>query len=336
MEQQDTIKYSVIVPVYNRADMLARCLDSLLRPNRQDIQIVVVNDGSRDDSGKIALEYAEKHRCIQYICQENRGVSAARNAGLSAAKGQYITFVDSDDFVMPNYYDVLDREPECDLLVFAHSDSNWSNANDARFLKSLQNKGDEKLMMLLASRKIMPPWNKRFRRDIIEAQKLRFIEEMHIGEDFNFCMAYAMHCGSIGIAADAAMCVDVSDPDSLSRKYRPQLAQKMDEVFRNAAQTIRMHGQAAVDRERLMAILDYLYVKNVFSSVAEEFKVSAFPYMRHRSEVRDICNVFRNPLASERCGLVHIGLRWMLKRHMDWVIWLVSWAVKGRKYRYSR
>ena len=95
---------SVIVPVYNVAEYLSRCVDSILAQSYENLQIILVNDGSSDDSGRICEEYAKKDTRIQVIHQNNGGLSSARNAGLDAASGQYIGFVDSDDWIEPEMY----------------------------------------------------------------------------------------------------------------------------------------------------------------------------------------------------------------------------------------
>lgn len=98
---------SVIVPVYNVERYLAECLDSILAQTLRDIQIICVNDGSTDNSGTILEQYQKKDARIKVIHQENRGLSGARNAGMSAADGKYVGFVDSDDFVAPDMMETL-------------------------------------------------------------------------------------------------------------------------------------------------------------------------------------------------------------------------------------
>lgn len=97
-------RISVVVPAYNNEAWLSRCLDSLLAQTYPDLQIVVVNDGSKDRTGQILNSYAEKYDQIVAIHQENRGVTAARLAGAAAATGSWIGFVDSDDTVDPDMY----------------------------------------------------------------------------------------------------------------------------------------------------------------------------------------------------------------------------------------
>lgn len=104
---------SVIVPVYNVAAYLPRCVDSILAQSYANLQIILVDDGSSDDSGKICEEYAKKDTRIQVIHQKNGGLSSARNAGLDASKGQYIGFVDSDDWIEPEMYAKMLALMEC-------------------------------------------------------------------------------------------------------------------------------------------------------------------------------------------------------------------------------
>lgn len=101
---------SVIVPVYNAQQFLSKCIDSVLCQNEHDLELILVDDGSRDDSGKICDEYAKTDCRVKVIHQENAGVSAARNQGIASAAGEYIGFVDSDDWIEPNMYERMMSE----------------------------------------------------------------------------------------------------------------------------------------------------------------------------------------------------------------------------------
>lgn len=100
-------KVSIIVPVYNVEKYLRKCLDSLINQTLKDIEIICVNDGSKDNSPKILEEYAKKDNRIIVINQENAGLSVARNSGIYIAKGEYIGFVDSDDWVDLDFFEKL-------------------------------------------------------------------------------------------------------------------------------------------------------------------------------------------------------------------------------------
>lgn len=95
---------TIIVPIYNTENYLSECIDSILNQSYKDIELILINDGSTDNSSSICDEYSSKDKRIKVIHIENRGVSYARNIGLSIAKGEYITFVDSDDFVSNDIY----------------------------------------------------------------------------------------------------------------------------------------------------------------------------------------------------------------------------------------
>lgn len=98
---------SVIVPVYNTAAYLSRCIESLVNQTYSDLQIILIDDGSTDESGAIADEWQIKDPRIEVYHQPNQGQSAARNAGLQHAKGEYIAFVDSDDYIDSNYFSTM-------------------------------------------------------------------------------------------------------------------------------------------------------------------------------------------------------------------------------------
>lgn len=323
----DHVKYSVIIPVYNSEKTLARCLDSLVCQNRADVQLIVVNDGSRDGSEAIIREYEKKYPGILYISQENAGVSRARNAGLDRVAGEYVTFVDSDDYVTGDYFASLDGAEDCDLLVFANHMVGGADPDERALFQELEQRetAGQRLALLLASRKIMPPWNKRFRRSVMEEMGLRFVEGMQIGEDFNFCFAYALACQSIEILPKPLCCIDISGEDSLSRKYRPHLDDQMCQVFRCAAKADAKGGY--------LGILDYLFAKNVFTCLAEECKNRNLSFFRDRQDIKAICSKFRQPIGPVSCGIIHKGLRLLLKWKLDFPIFVVAWLAKGRSFR---
>lgn len=105
------LKVSVIIPVYNVADYLDKCLDSVINQTYENLEIVIINDGSTDDSEKICLKYVSKDCRIKYIYQKNEGLSSARNAGLDACSGDCIFFLDSDDYLDKNAIELL-----CNLM----------------------------------------------------------------------------------------------------------------------------------------------------------------------------------------------------------------------------
>lgn len=104
-EQTSKPFLSIIVPVYNVEQYLEKCICSILGQSFGDFELILINDGSIDKSGLLCEEYAKKDKRIRTIHQENAGLSAARNAGIDIAEGEYITFVDSDDWIEPETYE---------------------------------------------------------------------------------------------------------------------------------------------------------------------------------------------------------------------------------------
>ena len=101
--------YSVVIPVYNAQSTLGRCVDSWLAQTRTDLEVILVDDGSTDQSGRLCEEYAQRDKRIRVIHQANAGVSAARNAGIETAEGEFLLFTDSDDYVDADCLEKMSR-----------------------------------------------------------------------------------------------------------------------------------------------------------------------------------------------------------------------------------
>lgn len=128
-------KISVIVPIYNMEKYLSRALDSIYSQTYHDLEILMVNDGSTDASEKICQEYCQKDSCFVYLKKENGGVSSARNLGLEKATGDYITFVDPDDYIAENMYEKMMTECEkhhADIVMCAYQITNGEQNNDQK------------------------------------------------------------------------------------------------------------------------------------------------------------------------------------------------------------
>ena len=158
-------KVSVIVPIYNVEKELKRCLDSLIRQTLKDIEIICIDDGSEDDSGRILDEYASRYSQIIAIHEENGGVSKARNTGLKRAKGEWIGFVDGDDWIEDNMYETLYGEAvynNCDIAICGCTPFN--NGKKKRILTSR-----EAEMIMFDQKEHMGgySWSRLIRRDIL-------------------------------------------------------------------------------------------------------------------------------------------------------------------------
>ena len=176
-ERAEAPLVSVIVPVYNTAPWLRRCLDSICAQSYRNLEILCVNDGSTDNSAEILAEYAAKDARIRVIHQENAGLSAARNTALEHATGEWVTGVDSDDYLLPGAYERVSEycKPEVSIVYFGVQEV----YDDGTVLPpceyfSLPEPGEYEMTPELANRLNVCFWSKLWRRSLLEAHQLRF------------------------------------------------------------------------------------------------------------------------------------------------------------------
>lgn len=264
-------KYSVIIPVYNAAFTLQRCVDSLLNQNYPDAEIILVNDGSTDDSGSICKEYARRSDAVVYIEKSNGGVSTARNAGLDAACGKYILFVDSDDFVSDQYFSKLDSlgaQWEYDCVFFSHSEVKDGNVAPKvlwSFEAETMERAVPRFCEALYRKYMTPPYNKRFTRSIIEDNHIRFPEHLYVGEDKSFSLQYVMRCGSCLVSPELLYFLCLDNMDSLSRKYRPDLYEQLEVLTALTRQTLQTVEIPDEYRRQYMAAENLIQLRAVYS-----------------------------------------------------------------------
>lgn len=196
---------SVIVPVYNASAYLERCINSILQQTYQNIELILVNDGSTDDSLQICRRYARQDSRVSVIDQCNRGVSESRNAGMARAKGIYLQFADSDDWLVPTATERMVEKAEqeqCQLVIapFYRVVGRMLIVNGHIRTEekiSLQDFALQMLMKAPANFYYGVMWNKLYRRDLIDLYKLRCEPDITWCEDFIFNLHYLQHVQQI-------------------------------------------------------------------------------------------------------------------------------------------
>ena len=176
------VKVSVIVPVYNGEQFIEKCIDSLLNQTLDEIEVVVVDDGSTDSSPEILTRYAENYSKIRYFRKENGGVSDARNYGLTYAEGEYIGYVDSDDFVDSDMYEVMynkAKEGCCDI-VECNLHHTFADYEDTEIIKHYYNLNE----LLCYGRFVV--WNKIYLRSWLLSTRVQFPSGGIVCEDIAF------------------------------------------------------------------------------------------------------------------------------------------------------
>ncbi len=217
------LRYSVIIPVYNAEKTLCRCVDSILAEQCAYAEIILVNDGSADRSGDICQAYADRTENVRYVSKENGGVSTARNAGLDIASGEYVLFVDSDDYVSPDYFKAIDRiydETPADLIQFSYRNDNGKQIYGAPY-SPVYVKTRKMLMPKLTDaicrKTINGPVAKLYKREIIEQHHLRFPVGVSVGEDRVFNIVYTFYIQSYAVTEKTVYVVNTENEHSLSR-----------------------------------------------------------------------------------------------------------------------
>lgn len=190
---------SIIVPVFRVEQYIRECIDSIIAQTYRNWELILVDDGSPDRSGQICDEYAEKDNRIKVIHQENGGVSSARNIGIELAQGEYITFIDADDYVDSNYLEEF--APKGDDLYIENfirfGEINKTEVCTDNIDRSNVTEIRTYWAELLKKTLFLAPWCKLFKKDVILANSIRFPLGMKNAEDIHFCLEYIMYVQSL-------------------------------------------------------------------------------------------------------------------------------------------
>ena len=239
-------KFSVIVPVYNVSRFLEKCIHSVLAQTYQDYELILVDDGSTDESGTICDRYAEEAPRIKVIHKKNGGLSDARNAGLEVATGDYYYFLDSDDYIAENLLEktvTMLEEKKVDMVVFGYKKvlETGEETDSVTFLdreyaiKGEREKYNYFVHVLLQYYQGWEAWDRVYKGDIIRSHNLRFVDNDKIfAEDLLFLMMYLLHAESIVGIKDQLhfyLTREESIMDVKSKRYNAQPIKALAECF---------------------------------------------------------------------------------------------------------
>lgn len=327
------MKYSVIIPVYNAEKTLHRCVDSLLNQNYSDMELILVNDGSPDRSLDICNEYKNRDARVQVIDKPNGGVSTARNVGLDAAVGEYVLFVDSDDYVSENYFQMLDElgaNRNDDFLMFSYSVTDGKSVQPKiaePFKSDCAEENVPRFCWMLYTKTINQPWSKRYVRKIIKDNRIQFPENLYIGEDKCFNLQYATHCSSILISPELLYYVSVENDQSLSRKIRPDLSQQFEILDAKIHQIIQEADIPESHRAQYIAAENLIQLRAVYSE-AKRMHLTDQNYRFRRNVIRSMCEKNNRQKSTLPGGtfskLLQIPVRLKLVTMIDLMGWYLA------------
>ena len=193
---------SIIVPVFKAEKYLHRCVESILSQCYTDFELLLIDDGSPDNSGVICDEFALKDKRVRVFHKTNGGVSSARNFGLSRSQGEWITFIDADDYVHPEFLSSLYEKHDFDLIVgsfqIVGSNESWGGTLKEQSYSKLALR--KEILDLSSIINFQTPWGKLFRTSIIKDNHIFFDEKIYIGEDSLFILNYLLFTESLRLS----------------------------------------------------------------------------------------------------------------------------------------
>ncbi len=285
---------SIVIPVYNAEKYLHQCVDSILHQTYQNIEVILVDDGSTDSSREICEKYKSLDQRIRCFYKENGGVSSARNYGIRCAKGDYIAFVDSDDIVKPDMLEIL-LENDCDFSMCGYElyddiSNTVSNQFSCPQLCGSMHELVQNIRNYLSPPYLLGPCFKLFRKSIIADNTVIFPPELSYGEDAVFVLEYLAHCKTVSISPYIGYSYRKHGSESLSGRF---LTNKIDINYRiNTLIDVLLQKESIDERSKILAerMLECLvaFVKELICSslsIKDKQKLFYNKYEQYKSQL---------------------------------------------------
>lgn len=327
------MKLSVIIPVYKAEGTLHRCLDSLLNQPHEDTEIILINDGSPDSSGEICKEYAEKHPEIKYLEKENGGVSTARNTGLDTACGEYVVFVDSDDWVYDNFFSTIMKnlaEDDWDLLQYSQ---NYTDGNEEKPRIQVDFKSSDHTEIFnhtiehMCKKHINKPIDKVYKRSIIEKNHLRFHPDLCVGEDRTFNIVFSLFIKKWCIVSDLIYWVSLENGESLSRQKRDNLDDQIRIAEEYLFDIIEKSNSSTEEKDMLIKAIQFDNMRAVYTK-AKYLHNNNVGLCKRLKELNSYCKQvneknFTYP-PGKFCTLISLPVKLRLTPVLDVMAWVLT------------
>ena len=263
--------------MYNTAKQLRRCLDSIVTQLNDKVEVILVNDGSTDNSMDIIYDYIDRYSQLKLYDKPNEGVSAARNIGLKVANGKYVTFLDSDDYVEPDYMRKIMgnihkmEQDELDLMIFGfyrRVGENYSvNLPVAK----------DNVIKDIFTQKYNAPWNKIFKKSMIDAYELGFPVSMKTSEDLLFLLDYVQNDCKIGVADEYCIYNYCDNPCGAVNNTKEQYLIDTIKIYHKIQSMMKNHS--------------IIYMNEIENSIMERYYYIVYNLLRmgdNKKELRSI------------------------------------------------
>lgn len=289
---------SVIVPVYKAEKYLHRCVDSILAQSYTDFELLLINDGSPDNCGAICDEYAIKDSRVRVFHKENGGVSSARNLGLDNARGEWLTFIDADDWIEKNHLECLSGNLDVNFIVGGVR--MYSSGILLKF-GNLQHRGATLISFINENKgyRVNSPWGNLLNNSIITENNIRFDEHIRFGEDAIFNLEYLCFCDSVRTVSNCGYNYwDYDISSNASSKYNLSI----DEVHCTLSKMVTLNdrlgellgGQISSDADYAMMLGMIPVEKRCDEQMGEEF----YTMCKDLKIVSDRVEFYNNELCS--------------------------------------
>lgn len=245
----ENIKVSVIVPIYNTEKYIEECIQSICNQTYNNLEIILVDDGTKDSAGKIADKYAAIDSRITVIHKQNQGVSAARNSGLDIATGDYICFADSDDYLMPDYVEYLlglaiDNNVEIALTTQTFTNFYGQQVDKVNVYMC---SAEQATIDILLYKMPIGVYCKIFKRSFLVENKIRFVDDIFIGEGFNFNTAAFQRAEKVCISNRRIYYYRRDNPVSATTKFSIHKWENGLYAIQNIRQCMVLHSKRLDD-----------------------------------------------------------------------------------------
>lgn len=334
---------SVIVPVYNTEESyLSKCVDSLLGQTLEDLEIILVDDGSTNSCGKICDEYSKLDSRVVVIHQENAGVSVARNKGINIASGRYVTFVDSDDWcdasVLKNIAEVAEKSG-ADIVLFGGCLNRIGTDGKERIreihLNSEKVKKKEFLLEACCFPRnheedfILAPYSKLFRKDFLKKENLCFPQGVVYGEDRVFTIKAFYGVFSVTFCDEIGYHYRINNENQATSRYMPKLTESFERQLRLMRDFIDEKGlgvkcRTLLNTNNIVVLFESVFPQAFFHpdnpcDCRKRFK--SFATYMEMSFVREILEA---EVCLEYLKISHKIALWLCRKHIYWPFRLIE------------
>ena len=335
--------FSLILPCYQVEKYVERCVRSILSQSVSDYEIILVDDGSRDGTPQICDALAAEHACIRVVHKENGGLASARNKGLSEARGRYVWFIDSDDWIEPDALAALaqacmDGQP--DMVKFNYNRVTDQKQEipgvvpDGEYDSELQREELLRKAFCAAGKYGLSAWSHVYRREFLRTNQLAFVSERVIcSEDYLFNLAAMLQAQRITVLNKPLYCYELR-AGSLTQSYKPDLASRYTELYRQLKEICRQRNEWI----RYEPLADRFYVWHLMigTGFQHEYRIHAAKENLDQAR-KNVHRMMKLPAFRQAvCTSDKVGLTWKKKLMLLAVLlraeWLFCWLCT-RGYR---